>query len=146
MSDKYQNTNKASVRQIQSSLFMSGLSKAMGKLSSEYKKDSMVKAAHQYVSDGMTIGETKELLKLDGYDPMLIDAYANNIDQNEFVEDNTPDWAFDAEDSYGRIYASSDFNIIVKANNKDEAWQQAEANLEGLSSTGINRIIDVYQV
>lgn len=144
--EKNLNTNRSSVKQIQSSIFFSNLRKEMDKMAFIFKKDDLIKSAQQYVKDGMTIEETQELLKLDGFDPILVEAYVQNLTEEDFAEENIPQWGFDIEDSHGRIYSSSELNIVIGANNREEAWDKAEEEIEKFSTSNLDRIIDVYKV
>ena len=142
------NTNKSTVNQIQSFDFVANLRQAMDKMSSSCKKNEMVKMAHDYIRTGMSRKETEELLILDGYDVNLAQALMRSSSfKEDFADDTAQHWSFEIEDIHGRIYSSSDFGIVVTAEDEAEARVKAEEKIEELSSNSdLDHVLNIYRV
>lgn len=139
--------DKSSNRQVQSSIFIANLRVQMDKMALNYKKDEMIKKAHEYIKTGLSKSETQELLQLDGFDRTMVNSFMENINfSEEFAEDVSQKWGFDIEDIHGRIYSSSDFGIVVAASSEQEAYDNAEKEIEKFSTIELDRVIDVYKV
>ena len=134
-------------RQVQSSIFISSLRNSMDKMSTTCKKNEMVKAAHQYISTGMSRKETEELLILDGYEPSMAQNLMKSANfSEEFHEDTDPRWSFEIEDTHGRIYSSSEFGITIVANSEEEAQEKAEIEIEKYSTIELDSILNLKKV
>jgi len=137
----------ASGKQIQSFMFLSTLRKEIDRMACVCAKDAIVDVAKRYIKLGMSRCETEELLRIDGYDPIMVKAFVQSDDFNDEVrEEKVPQWEFDIEDMYGRIYSSSDFGIVIYADNQDDARRKAEEEVDIHSDIQINRIVDVYRI
>jgi len=107
----------------------------------------MVKAAHQYISTGMSRKETEELLILDGYEPSMAQNLMKSANfSEEFHEDTDPRWSFEIEDTHGRIYSSSEFGITIVANSEEEAQEKAEIEIEKYSTIELDSILNLKKV
>ena len=142
------NTNKSSPSQVQSSIFVLNLRQEMDKMAKNCKKNEMVKMAHEYIHTGMSKKETEQLLKLDGYDHIMVKSFMENGNFNEeFIDDANPKWSFDIEDTHGRIYSScDDFGIIVTAKNEQEARSKAEEEIEKFSTLELDTVTNIYRL
>lgn len=136
---KTSKASKSSGRSVQSSLFMASLHKEMDFLKSN--KNRVVEAAKQYLEEGCTTEEAKELLGIDGYPPEFIPAAIRMASQEDYTTNNLLKWGFNAEDSYGRIITHDDLNVEIKAASKEEAWRKTE---ELIDSDG--DVLEVFQV
>ena len=141
------NTNKSSANQVQSSIFVSNLREQMDKMAQSCRKNEMVNRAHEYIRTGMSKGETEELLQLDGFDKLMVRSFMENDNfSEEFADDMSQHWSFDIEDVHGRIYSSSDFGIVITAENEQEARSKAEEEVEKFSTIELDRVVDIYRV
>lgn len=119
----------------------------MDKMSQNCKKSELIKTAREYIIMGMSKEETKELLQLDGYDQDMVKSFMESENFSEEISNNTlPHWGFDIEDNHGRIYSSADFNIIITAKSKQEAFEKAEEEIEKFSTLQLDQVVGVYKI
>ena len=145
---KENNTTKSSNRQVQSAIFIGTLRGEMDKMAQNSRKNEMVKSAHEYIKTGMSKKETEELLKLDGFDPIMVRAFIENGNfSEEFENDMSPRWGFDIEDARGRIYSSNeDFGIVITAKSEQEARTKAEEEIEKFSTLELDNVTNLYRL
>jgi len=145
---KEKNTSKSSNRQVQSSIFIGNLRNEMDKLAINCKQKEMIKFAHEYIKTGMSRKETEELLKLDGFDPIMVKSFIRSDNfQEEFADDISQKWGFDIEDARGRMYSSNeDFGIVITANSEQEARNKAEEKIEKFSTLELDMVTNIYRL
>ena len=134
--------SKSSGRSVQSSIFMASLHKEMDALKND--KGRTIEAARQYLDEGCTSQEAKELLAIDGHPAEFIPAAIRMASQENHDHDregSLQKWGFNAEDSYGRIVTHADMNVEIQASSKDEAWQKTE---ELVDSDGA--VLEVFRI
>jgi len=140
-------TKRSTGNEIQRTLFLSSLRQELNKIADIHTK--IVSSAREYLSQGMNVEETKELLMIDGFDSELIKScmnqFSHSIDPANIITGKR--WGFDVEDTYGRITTSADLGKVITAASEDEAWEKAEEFITTEDSDkGMERIVEVYEL
>lgn len=117
----------STARDLQRNDFIENLYRSLNKKTQQVlaSREKWIKMAHQYIEDGMERDECVELLMIDGLSReaslAYIDMAVENVDGNESSE-----YSFQFEDSFGRVWSSSDLGRFVKASSDEEAWTKSE--------------------
>ena len=137
---------RSTSRDIQRSLFSRSLREQLSKISD--LQSGILKAAKEYLDQGMDIAETQELLLIDGHEKSLIIACMKNLaESGDEIQETGKQWGFNVEDSYGRIVSSAELGIVITAANEEEAWSRAEQAMEETESDReLDRVTDVYEL
>lgn len=117
-------------REIQRVDFVDSLYKSLKQKAHQAKasQERWLKMASTYLDDGMEISECIELLEIDGLSKEAAQGYANMALANQIDDlDGEYEYSFQFEDSFGRIWSSSDLGKIVRASSDDDAWTKAES-------------------
>lgn len=120
---------QATGRDVQRVNFAESLYKTLNKKTQEAKESHQrwMRMASTYLEDGMEVEECIELLEIDGLSKEAAKGYVNMAVYNEKGDsDGEHEYSFQFEDSFGRIWSSSDFGRIIKASSDNDAWQKAE--------------------
>ena len=113
------------------------------------KKDKQVledhnrfaKIASSYLEDGLDEPECVELLMIDGLGREAAENYVSMAvsTQEEIVGDQLPEYSFQFEDGYGRIWSSFDVGKTVKASCENEAWAKEQSQTKPILGWAVGR-------
>lgn len=119
-------SKNATARDLQRSDFIDNLYKSLHKKTHEAlaSRQKWVKMARQYIDDGMEREECIELLQIDGLSKEAAGAYIDMAVEN--IEKDSSEYSFQFEDSFGRVWSSSDIGKFIKAASDEEAWSKSE--------------------
>lgn len=136
-------------RDIQRLTFVESLQSNLKKQATKAIEDhtKFIVLAGSYLTDGLDESECVELLMIDGLSREAAEGYTSNAlnDNEESVED-LPEYSFQFEDVYGKVWSSFDVGRNIKASSEEEAWTRAEEfifeqdRLEPQKVIAVNRI------
>lgn len=89
-------------------------------------RDKWIKMASEYIEDGMLEDECIELLMIDGLSREAASSYVDMAIENSHELEESQEYSFQFEDSFGRVWSSSDVGHFIKASSDSEAWTKSE--------------------
>ena len=114
-------------RDIQRVDFVDSLYKSLKTQAKEasVQQHRWIKMAEAYISDGMDEAECVELLMIDGLSRNAAEGFTHMaIDKCE--DSDLHEYIFKFEDTFGKVWSSTDIGKIVRASSDDDAWEKAE--------------------
>ena len=110
--------------------------------------NKMASRANTYLNDGLDPNECVELLILDG---LTRDAASNyvemaqdkNSDSDNKIIQNTNEYSFSFEDSFGKIWSSQEIHKTILASSHEEAWRKTEELLNDSEEYESEKILSV---
>jgi len=108
----------------------------------------LVAIASAYLDDGLEESECVELIMLDGISREGAEGYVAMAMNNEEENSNNklPEYSFQFEDSYGKIWSSYDIDRTVRATSSEEAWEKAETIADASPDLEIQKVIAVTRI
>ena len=140
----------ATTRDIQRVTFVESLYNSLKKQAvkafADHKK--YVKLAKSYLDDGLEESESVELLMIDGLNRESAESYVAMAihGENGSPENSLPEYSFQFEDVFGKVWSSYDIGKTIEATNDKEAWIRSEefltnsSDVEFLNLLSVNRI------
>lgn len=121
-------SKNATARDLQRNDFIENLYRSLRKKTKQAlaSREKWIKTATQYIEDGMEKDECVELLMIDGLSKEAASAYVDMAIEESEHGDADIEYSFQFEDSFGRIWSSSDIGKFVKASNDEDAWARSE--------------------
>lgn len=121
-------SKNATARDLQRNDFIENLYRSLNKKTQQAlaSRQKWIKMANQYTEDGMDKEECVELLMIDGLSREAASAYIDMAIENSESGEPDSEYSFQFEDSFGRIWSSSDLGKFIKASCDDEAWSKSE--------------------
>jgi len=130
---------RVTAREFQRSLFLANLRSQLDKVADAHIQ--VLSAARDYVQQGLSEPEVRELLQIDGFDCELIGACMQRLASEP--EAYREQWGFELEDAYGRIVSHDDLKISLEASSEADAM----AKVEQLVVEGeADRVIRVFRI
>ena len=133
------------VRNVQRSIFLHELRNHMDIMRSGTRRAELVTSAEEYLREGLSESECKELLVMDGFNGDMVKSCVDDLcKSSEISEDEEPRWGFELEDSHGNIISNADIGMVITAGNRTEAWEKVEATMSLKDPT--ERLLRVFKV
>jgi len=129
--------------------FVESLHNSLRKQASEAIEDhqKFVTLASSYVKDGLEEYECVELLMIDGLAREAAESYtAMAVSEEEDIEEDLPEYTFQFEDSYGKIWSSYDVGKTIHASSDEDAWQKAESMLTEEASVEFQKMLSINRI
>ena len=146
-------TRPATNRDVQRATFVESLhislqhslEKQASKALADHK--TFVTLASVYIDDGLSEDECVELLMIDGLGREAAESYTSMVTSKEIEieSEDFPEYSFQFEDSYGKIWSSYDIGKTVQATSDDDAWQKAEESVND-SGLEMHKILSVSRI
>jgi len=103
--------------------------------------------AGAYMADGLEESECIELLMIDGLSREASEGYVSMaLNQEDFSDTILPEYTFQFEDVYGRVWSSLDIDKKVNASTDNEAWVLAEEIIDGLSHLEPVKVLSINRM
>lgn len=134
---------------IQRTTFIESLNNSLKKQAQSAIEDNdrFVTIAKSYLNDGLDESECVELLMIDGINRETAEGYISMAQDNGLkIKDSFPEYSFQFEDSYGKIWSSFDVGKTVCANNDDDAWLKAEELIHSDPSLEFQNVTSVKRI
>jgi len=134
-------------RDMQRTVFVESLHANLRKQAEKDLADheKFIVLAHSYREDGLEESECVELLMIDGLSRDAAESLASMTVSEEEVGVDLPQYSFQFEDSFGRIWSSYDVGKIIQAASDDEAWVKADEFMID-SEMEIQKVISVSRI
>lgn len=109
--------------------------------------NKFIAIASAYLDDGLEESECVELIMLDGISREGAEGYvAMAMNNNEDSHSELPEYSFQFEDSYGKIWSSYDISRTVRATSDEEAWEKAEVVVDTEPDFEIQKVVSVTRI
>lgn len=142
-------TRPSTDRDFQRVTFIESLHNSLKKQAKKALADHhrFVAVAQSYMQDGLEESECVELLMIDGVSREAAEGYVAMAESNEAPkEEHLPEYTFQFEDIYGKVWSSFDIGKTVRASTDEEAWTKAadlvdaDPDLEPQNILSVSRI------
>jgi len=139
-------TNKATSREIQRSLFSDSLFGELEKMemTAESRNATLAAAAAEYTEEGLDPDEVIDMLIIDGF-PSKLSRKHVEMGIRAVASEPTEGWDFLYEDGRGKIWRGSQLGMTVAGETREEAIDAAR-ELVASSDLKFERIIDAERI
>jgi len=140
---------QATGRDFQRATFVESLYTSLKKQAAkaELENEKFLKLAVSYLKDGLIESECIELLMIDGLNREAAEGITSEATNNTELDDKTGDeYAFQFEDTTGKILSSLDLGRTVRAFSEKEAWDKAEELVSNIPDIESESIISVKKI
>ena len=144
-------TTSSTNREMQRVSFVESLHNSLKKQAEEAVVDQhkFITLASSYIGDGLGEGECIELLMIDGLSREASESYTSlavSGVEDSSLEDNLPEYSFQFEDAYGKIWSSYDIGKTVRACDETSAIEKADDLISSQENYEPGRILFVSRV
>jgi len=136
-------------RDIQRITFVESLHASLKKQATKAIKDHQrfIAIANSYITDGLEESECIELLMIDGVSREASEGYiAIASNKKNSPENKLPEYSFQFEDVYGKMWTSFDIGKTVRASTDNDAWTKAEEIIDRVPQMEPNKVLSVNRI